>query len=239
MERLDFDSDLFGVRVFRAEAMPDPSLLSGCDLLYLFNGETVPVRTLERYHGCLADQRWTYRLDLGKRAEHRSGNSSDFEIEVVREKHLTPDDREILHNLAFQSGYRCRFRMDPLMPLDWFHRMYRSWMDNSINGTAADRVLAVRVQDRYVAMITLRNQGGDAASIGLVSVDRSQTGKGMGRWLMHEAMDRCRTELGRSHCLADTHGQDPGACAFYEALGFRLVERTNVYHLWPNGPPST
>jgi len=236
MERLEFDSGLFGIRVCRADEMPGLSEIGECDLVYVATREVIPDETLRRLNGCLADRRRTYCLDMGEKGRDTPAKGKEIGFEVVDGSALTGDDRSVLRDLAIQSGHRCRFRNDPLMPTRWFHRMYRLWMDNSIKGEAADLVLATRKRGRYVAMATLRKEGADSASIGLVSVDREQRGTGLGRALMHEALYRCVHDLGRLVCEADTHADDQGACAFYEIMGFEQVDQTNVYHLWPNGP---
>ncbi|NOZ01204.1 MAG: GNAT family N-acetyltransferase [Deltaproteobacteria bacterium] len=238
MERLEFDSDLFGVRVCRATSMPDEAALRECDLLYLFTRNEVPKETLDRFNGCLADQRFSYTRDLLDEDTPQPDETHQPPFEIVRARGLVKQDRLDLRELAFQSGYRCRFKMDPLMPDEWFRRMYSTWMDNSIYGVVADLVVAARIEGRYAAMATLREDTPDAASIGLIAVDAGQRGTGLGKKLMDEVLRCCMLDLGCTICWAETHGQDPGACAFYEAMGFTLDDRMNVYHLWPNGAPA-
>ncbi|WP_169978000.1 GNAT family N-acetyltransferase [Tautonia rosea] len=102
---------------------------------------------------------------------------------------------------------------DGLDPIAW-HLL--GWQDDA---NARRLIAAARVFDR--------RPGAEAeASIGRVVVDRSVRGRGVGRSLMAEAIDRCRQIApGKTiHLRAQSYLQQ-----FYEGFGFRPISSPFLY----------
>lgn len=57
---------------------------------------------------------------------------------------LFVDDPSELYELAIQAGVDSRYRLDPNFDSGEFERLYKTWIDNSLNGSIADYVLVYK-----------------------------------------------------------------------------------------------
>ncbi len=236
MDSKPFDSQLFGIKVFRTDD-PEPSdAWERTDLLYVFTQSPLPPPTLARYHGHLVDQRRDYRKTLVTCPDFEPRTDESTSYADVRGAELKAEDRTALHSLAIRSGYTCRYRNDPYLPGELFEKLYRRWMDNSIAGKVAYAVLVARQESRIVGVITLQEQDRQTSNLGLVAVAKQYSGRGIGTRLLQFALRTVWQKRGHRRISSVTHGQDPAACRYYERQGFVLHDECNVYHLWPRGP---
>lgn len=135
-----------------------------------------------------------------------------------------------LASLAVQIGQYSRFRQDPHFPPESWQRLYRTWMQNSINRTVADDVLVIRDAGHVVAVVTVRVTG-SMGEIGLLGVQEALRGAGLGRVLVNSAMSWC-SERQLSHVRVVTQGDNQPACLMYQASGFVVDSVENFYHFW-------
>ena len=96
--------------------------------------------------------------------------------------------KEKLYELAFQSGEYSRYKADPHFPKGTFERMYRQWIDNSLDGDFAQKVFVIRVKKEIAGFATLNFNTPFAGTIGLIAVDPAFRGQKIGSRLMEAAM---------------------------------------------------
>jgi dTDP-4-amino-4,6-dideoxy-D-galactose acyltransferase len=137
---------------------------------------------------------------------------------------------EALYSLALQSGVYSRFRLDKKLPGGSFERMYHIWMDKSVNGDMADKVLIAKHNNNIAGMITIKHFE-DESSIGLFAVDEKVRGKSLGRKLM-EAAEHEAISSGRQTLSVATQLDNQPACAFYHKQGYIKRSITEIYHVW-------
>lgn len=114
---------------------------------------------------------------------------------------------------------------DGLDPIAWHLLGWRR------EATSRRLIATARVFDRRPGAVAdadteVEAEGQDEASIGRVVVDRSSRGRGVGRLLMTEAIDRCR-QLAPGRAIR-IHAQSY-LQRFYEGLGFRPVSSPYLY----------
>lgn len=235
--RLDWDSRFFGSAV--ARIVPDrlsserlAALLEelrgqGVSLVYWATACEPPdvAATVSAFAGRLVDRRVTYvrNLDAGTAGEERAA--------VAVETYASPDADEDLERLAVQAGEFSRFRVDPGISRDKFEELYRIWIRKSVTKDLADAVLVIRGADRrVVAMITVGEKQG-RGDIGLVAVDDSSRGRGLGKHLLAAAMRYFR-ERDLELLQVVTQGANRAACRLYESVGCSVEEQRDVYHFW-------
>lgn len=202
----------------------------GVRLLYVFHNEREMLPEEERDR---------FLLSIGAKLVDRKvtfGKSLTSEINL----HNPPEDiipfsghqpTGQLYSLALQSGEYSRFRIDECFPPGSFQRLYRLWMEKSLDGTMADKVLiAQNQQGNTLGMVTLSLKGGQA-SIGLIAVDEKARGLKIGKKLMQSA-EWHALEAGVKSIIVPTQLENKSACAFYEYLGYGVVDVVGVWHVW-------
>jgi dTDP-4-amino-4,6-dideoxy-D-galactose acyltransferase len=151
-----------------------------------------------------------------------------FDNKIIEFTGREPDDR--LVELALHAGLYSRFRIDRNFRSHEFERLYTQWLVKSIDKTLAFKVLVAVYGDSIVGLTTLGEKENNA-DIGLVSVDSSYTGRGIGTDMIHYA-DNIAFEKKYEKIRVVTQQQNARACKLYEKCGFHFENITNVYHLW-------
>jgi len=188
----------------------------------------VPQPILDEFGGRLVDRKATFqktRLALGPErdalpswriTEHPRTEPS---VEVVR--------------LAVTAGACSRFRLDPQIPRESFERLYERWIVRSILGELADVVLVAghdNSASNPAGLITVCVTDGHG-SIGLIAVDESARGQGIGTQLI-QAAHRWLLGRGARRVTVVTQLDNQAACRLYEKCGFEQAELQHVYHFW-------
>lgn len=135
-----------------------------------------------------------------------------------------------LASLAVQIGQYSRFRQDRHFSTATWQRLYWTWMQNSIKRAIADDVLVIRDAGLVVAVVTVRARG-NIGEIGLLGVQESRRGTGLGRALVDSAMGWF-SERPLSYVRVVTQGDNRLACQMYKACGFIEESVENFYHFW-------
>lgn len=226
---LEWDSDFFGFRIDRIFCDSSSRVdelsqkinslkITDCQLAYIEidGGCEFAYNNIDL--GLLVDRKVIYRKDLSARTE------KDEHIRSIRE--ASPE----LYSLAFQAGHESRYKKDKRFESGEFERLYKTWVDNSINGCIADTVLGYYIEDRLVGFVTLafREKFSD---IGLIAVQNGFRGRNVGKKLI-EAVERVTLAHGLMQVCVATQRANAGACAFYEKCGFEIISSTSIYHKW-------
>jgi len=228
VNKLDWDSDFFGLRIGKADIVSDDdgkilasqadSLREGYDLVYVF-----------AHHGLefaapnakLVDIKTVYSLRDFTDCEKNS------KVMVWDGKSGVTDE---LFHLALVSGEFSRFKIDGHFPTGSFERLYSRWIEQSVNQTMASEVFCYMVEDLPRGLITL-NRKGNEGTIGLVAIHESFQHRGIGSAMMRHVIWYAREH----HCdrlSVATQRENVSACKFYEKAGFLVESETDVWHWW-------
>lgn len=228
VNRLHWDSDFFGLRIGRADIVSNERwgvflneadiLRIQYDLIYVFSEQELPTDT----NGMrLVDTKTIYAKSID------SSTIIPATVEHYQESLPNAD----LYRLALVSGVYSRFRLDNSLPTDSYERMYRCWIERSVDGTMADLVLVHHADNQIDGMITLKIEA-DVAHIGLVAVDEGAQGKGIGTMLIKAVEAYLQSNTKVRHLKVATQWANKPACHLYEKNGFVVEEKTNIYHWW-------
>lgn len=228
VSRLQWDSDFFGLRIGRIDIVSNErwqmlqqeaiSLRKQYDLIYVFSDLELPTDT----NGlCLVDTKTIYVKSID------SSVIMPTAIECYHESVPNAD----LYRLALVSGVYSRFRLDNSLPGDSYERLYRCWIERSVDGAMADVVLVHRTDNQIDGMITLKIEV-DVAHIGLVAVDEEAQGKGIGTMLIKAVEAYLQNNTTVRHLKVATQWANKPACHLYKKNGFVVEEKTNIYHWW-------
>jgi dTDP-4-amino-4,6-dideoxy-D-galactose acyltransferase len=134
-----------------------------------------------------------------------------------------------LEELAVQAGQYSRFNSDPkLRP--YFEGLYKSWIENSLSSKIADKVFVHENGDRIHGFVTCAIKNGKGWT-GLISVDPSCQGRGVGTSLMAN-VESYYFEKQIERSLVITQEDNLKACRFYETCGYEISQREFIYHWW-------
>ena len=228
VSRLQWDSDFFGLRIGRIDIVSNErwqmlfqeasSLQMHYDLIYVFSEQELPTDSNKVR---LIDTKTIYAKSIG----------SSVIIPATIERYQESVPNADLYRLALVSGVYSRFRLDDIMPAESYERMYRRWIERSVDGSMADLVLVHRTDTQIDGMITLKIEA-NVAHIGLVAVDEEAQGKGIGTMLIKAVEAYLQTNTTVQHLKVATQWANKPACHLYEKNGFVVEEKTNIYHWW-------
>ncbi len=200
--------------------------------LYLFHDLSIKsdtnekLKMLQTIGAHLVDTKIVYGKDLSLISKTRlPENISEYTL---------PQATDRLYQIALESGVYSRFRLDPNIPTGSYERMYRLWLDNSINRKIADHVIVSKDEAQIVnGMVTLSLKD-ESAVIGLIAVHPDGLGKGIGSQLM-QAAEHFAVGAGKTHLTVATQKANKAACRFYQKAGYTEDSRVEVWHWWSLG----
>lgn len=209
---MSWDSDFFGKKIARLNGPADGENLSEYDLIYANSPLDSP------------DFELTFsetRVVFSKQLSARQGEYPEI---------IPVTTAGLLYELAFESGKYSRFNLDPGFGRDAFGRLYRAWVDNSVNGKFADEVLGFSENGQILGFVTYDKKD-NYAQIGLIAVDPSAQGKGIGKKLLETVENRLLAS-GITELRIPTQLENVPACRFYEKQGYAILESSQVLHFW-------
>lgn len=231
MIHLAWDSHFFGKKIGRIDITDDYISLveklekvfqQQYDLIYVFGNKItdIPNEILRNFNGKLVDKKITYTAKI-----------EDLRTKTTVEiKEFDKQNGSHLYDLAYLSGTHSRFRLDEGLDIEKFKGLYREWIDKSVSHQIAKRVFVYEDNGQIKGMITLGIKE-KAASIGLIAVDETLQGKGVGMSLIDACVEYCKTETIATLDVA-TQLDNTQACRFYEKCGFTEKSVQNIYHFW-------
>lgn len=228
---LKWDSEFFErkIGVFSlSKSMPE-NLISrnlelakslGYELIYVFDdfNSNISSSVLNRFNGDLVDIKVTFKKNIQERPTANK-NISIYDDQTVTDSLL---------ELSFLSGSFSRFKRDSRFSKNDFERLYRKWIEGSLNKELADATFVYTENNHIVGFITLvvKNETGH---IGLIAVNPDFSGRKIGSALINKS---CSYLLDNSidTVHVPTQKENQTACKFYLKNGFELLSEQSIYH---------
>lgn len=138
----------------------------------------------------------------------------------------TPDDAEVVAEIARVAFMVDRWHADPSIPNDKADAFKAAWARNAVLGRA-DRVFVAEREGRVIGFNAVMSRD-TVLVIDLIAVSPGNQGLGFGRALI-EAMGSMSIERVR----VGTQASNAASVALYEALGFEPVSRVETWHWTP------
>ena len=151
-------------------------------------------------------------------------------------------DLEDLRRITRESfAAETRFHFDLRLPSVDTERLHQCWIENCLEGKAADCVFVARIDGQVAGYITcqvdpaaLPHLGQARGSIGLFAVDPEARGRGLGAGLL-EGAQSWLVDQGVVRVEVGTESFNYGALHSYLRAGFRLVQSSFTLHRWADG----
>jgi len=223
---LEWDSDFFGYKVARldlgnsTELPPLPA--SDFKLIYIFNRQEI-----KGMESKLVDKKAYFQTTLLDLEE--VPNQSILIEAFDRRKHSS----EELVALTLESGIFSRFFVDPNFKDGEYEKLYRRWIENSVDKKSALEVFVAVERGHILGFITVGEKGTALADIGLLAVSPQARGKKIAKTLVQHVKSYA-LKKGFKRMQVVTQLDNQPATRLYEATGFELNELTYIYHIWNN-----
>lgn len=144
------------------------------------------------------------------------------------------DSIKELYDLAYESGKFSRFKLDEKIGRYNFEKLYRTWVDNSINKQFADDLIVFKNNKKIAGFATYKIDN-KTATIGLIAVSSDYQGKGIGtKLLQHIENLLIKEKVEMLHI--PTQLENKPACSFYSNQGYVITDKTYLKHYWKNDP---
>jgi len=231
--RLDWDSDHFGISIGRIlfPAVSEVTLAkalrsadaAGIRCLYWlidFNGAQVAIG--QRAGFKKVDVRVELEADLG------SQPLSLGETPGIRQ--AVESDLDPLKALASRSHRNTRFYADRSFPPRRSDALYAEWIGKSVQDPS-QKVFVSGPPGLPNGYIAFGMSGTGIGVIGLIAVEESQRGTGLGSTLVRAALSRLRAQ-GAENVTVVTQTNNQAAQRLYGGLGFKERNRSVWLHRW-------
>jgi len=211
---LEWDTKFFNKRIGRLDLESNsnieyPNQLKDFDIVYIFS----PIKL------SIAAPLMDIKLTYSKSIENIPS------IDEIEHFDIHSHNYNQLLDLVYLSGHDSRFLKDSVFGEIEFKRLYKQWIDNSINDEDT-LVLISQADNKIEGFVTVKiheNYG----QIGLIAVNPIKHGKGIGRNLIYAVENHLKKYF---KLLVATQETNVNACKFYENLGFTLEKKEYIYH---------
>ena len=211
---LDWDTNFFKKKIGRLDVQPNNKFehfnqLKNFDIVYIFSPVMISI------DAPLIDIKVTYSKSI------RNLTKKNEVVQFDINKH----DYNQLLELVYFSGHDSRFLKDSSFGEIEFKRLYKQWIDNSINNK--DTLVLISQKGKIIEGFITVKRDKSYAQIGLVAVNPNNLGKGIGKRLIQAVENHLKKNFKLSVATQETN---VGACKFYESMGFTIEKKEYIYH---------
>ena len=224
IENLEWDSDFFGISIgkliigenFKNQIIDLSS--NSYDLIYIFSESILTGLDKEIK---LIDVKVNFVKTL------LSVNSNEDCKEFNSELHSY---KELL-SLAYLSGIYSRFKLDNKFKNDDFNRLYKIWLDRSIEKIIADHILIEVIDEEIAGFVTLKFHKKNFGQIGLIAVNPKFQGRKIASKLIQACENLClKNNIGK--LIVETQLDNKPAMSLYKHSKFSIQNQQFIYHFW-------
>lgn len=225
INRLDWDSDFFGIEVgqLQMDKNSEPDLSNAIEYEFIevkqYQNDSIKIIGFENNFQ-------ETKLIFSKKITNTNTTFPDFIFD--NDNKQVPNT--LLYPLAYESGKYSRYKLDIHFKENQFKNLYQKWIDNSVNKQFADKVFYILESDIIQGFVTIKKND-EFATIGLIAVLESSQGKGFGSLLLKKAEDYCISES-IYELRIPTQKENLQACNFYYKQRYTIFEESIIKHYW-------
>lgn len=223
VKKLQWDSEFFGLKVGEIslnEPMDVIEINDNFDLIYVQSKDDFSINISE-YENTFSETKVFFVKEIDVYVDNTAPIFSFEQGKMAIEP---------LYELAYESGKKSRFLLDKKFELSNFKRLYKTWVDNSLNKIFADDVLVFFDEYQLKGFVSYKIKG-KTITIGLIAVDFKHQNKGIGAQLLKK-IEQIAFEKGTMQIKIPTQLSNTQACAFYKRQGYSIEEQTYIKHFW-------
>jgi dTDP-4-amino-4,6-dideoxy-D-galactose acyltransferase len=161
---------------------------------------------------------------------HKQIENKSIDTEIA-DYNVEKHDYNQLLDLAYVSGVNSRFRTDENFSLYEYKKLYKKWLDKSINPETETRVLINQTNGIVTGFISIEKTEEDIATIGLLAVNSQFRGHNIASKLLANAEGLLSKESFKFLEVATQKNNLP-AMKLYLKNNFRIKSKTYIHHFW-------
>lgn len=216
IEHLKWDSEFFGRKIGKLEIKGGDEIVVALnenikkfDLVYIFSD-----RKLNQSYNL---------VDIKVKFQKKVGNK--FADKNIVSFNSSLHNYEELLKLAYQSGHDSRFLKDPFFGEIAFKKLYKTWVDKSIESSQMTILLYVK-KNKIIGFVSFKDEN-TKSNIELIAVNPKARGQGVGNKLL----DAVEAKLKRDALLTvPTQETNTKAYNFYLKNKFKIISKQYIYH---------
>lgn len=139
---------------------------------------------------------------------------------------------ERLQSIARNTQWASRYYKDSKFSKEDLKIFYGQWVKKSVTGDLDDMVFHIELDKKICGFISIKKEGVNFGSIGLVSVDQNYQGLGFGLALISYAVQYMFTKMDCASVSVVTQKENTNACIAYDKIGFRVNDSSTWLHKW-------
>lgn len=148
---------------------------------------------------------------------------------IKRSKSINNKD---LVSIAMNTKWSSRYSKDKNFQRNDIESFYGQWVEKSTIGKLDDMVFHVEYDNQICGFISIKKNGVNFGSIGLVSVARNYQGHGFGLALISYAVNYLFEKLDCAGVEVVTQKENIKACKSYDKIGFKISDDSVWMHNW-------
>ncbi|MCP9888709.1 GNAT family N-acetyltransferase [Cyanobium sp. ATX 6A2] len=227
---LAWDSQFFDKRVgvFDMRANKSLELALGLavqkryELIYIYSPFAIKETLISQYSLLDVGGHITFTKDISHHEVRKVKLAS--EISEYQRDDPTPE----LLRIALLSGHLSRFKIDFLLPIGSFERLYETWLAKTLGNRPNAAIYTYQADGRIAGFITAE-WNNSKCTIGLLAVLESYQGQGIGARLIKHVEDACMANKVIS-IEVKTQLSNASARALYLKNFFAEQDRSFLYH---------
>jgi len=137
-----------------------------------------------------------------------------------------------LEEIARNAKWTSRYYNDDNFENDDLKTFYAEWVKKSVEGKLDDMVFHVEFNDEICGFISVKKQGINYGSIGLIAVDENFQGHGFGTALISHATKYMFDVMDCAKAIVVTQESNIGACVAYGKIGYQISDKSCWMHKW-------
>lgn len=232
IETLKWDSGFFGIKIgktildsrFNSDEFTALAKENNFDLVYLFREtKSLSVDEVAQKNISLVDIMITMSLEL-----NITSDPGPFDFNTSLNKKEIDECYEIAEDIAKVS----RFYKEPLIGKEKAMKLYRKWIDNSLNGSFCDGILLNRSEGHIRGIHSVKTDLINGIGIcSLIGTHPLHRGFGIGRNLWQQAFSYWSTQKNVTRCRVLFSLENMESFNFHLKMGFNKVESVRfIYH---------
>lgn len=150
----------------------------------------------------------------------------------VKIKRTNKKHSYILEKIAKKANWTSRYFNDKNFNKKDLELFYCEWIKKSIVGKLDDLVFHIEIDQKICGFISIKKDGINYGSIGLITIDKKYEGYGLGTLLISHASQYLFETGNCAIVTVVTQEDNIAACAAYDKVGFQVTDKSIWMHKW-------
>ena len=152
--------------------------------------------------------------------------------ENIKIVNSTKKNVDQLEKIAKNAKWTSRYFNDKNFKINDLKLFYSRWVKKSVEGKLDDMVFHIELEGKVCGFISIKKNGINIGSIGLIAIDNNFQGHGLGAALISYSSEYMFKALNCSKVIVVTQEENAAACSAYDKIGFQISDKSIWMHKW-------